>query len=183
MQLEPRPGAMPPGMTGAERTPNPADDPCGGQPRMAALANLRLIVRTAQRHSARIEKTCGVSGAQLWVMQELRDAPGLRIGAIAARLGIHQTTASNLVDALARRGLIDKLRDPDDMRAVKVVLSRAGLALLHRAPEPTRGLLPDALCRLSSAELAELNRGLASLVRVIDGVDEDCRLQPLPFTM
>jgi hypothetical protein len=64
---------------------------------MAALANLRLIIRTAQRHSARIEKTCGVSGAQLWVMQELRDAPGLRIDAIAARLGIHQTTASNLV--------------------------------------------------------------------------------------
>ena len=48
-----------------------------------ALQNMRVVMRAAQRHSAQIEKQCGVSGAQLWVMQELLERPGLRMGELA----------------------------------------------------------------------------------------------------
>jgi len=44
------------------------------------LKKLRIVIRAAQRHSAWIEKQCGVSGAQLWIMQELDETPGLRVG-------------------------------------------------------------------------------------------------------
>jgi DNA-binding MarR family transcriptional regulator len=67
---------------------------------LATLKKLRVVIRSAQRHSAWIEKQCGVSGAQLWIMQELLESPGLRIGEIAHRLAVHQTTVSNLVDDL-----------------------------------------------------------------------------------
>ncbi|STQ93164.1 MarR family [Janthinobacterium lividum] len=67
-----------------------------------ALQNMRVVMRAAQRHSAQIEKQCGVSGAQLWVMQELLERPGLRMGELAGKMSLHQTTASNLVDALVK---------------------------------------------------------------------------------
>lgn len=147
------------------------------------LKNFRVVIRAAQRHSAWIEKQCGVSGAQLWVMQELHDQPGLRVGDIAKRLAIHQTTASNLLDSLEKRRYVVKTRDREDQRVVKLVLSDEGEELLLRAPAPARGLLPEALQKLDADGLAKLNEGLKALLECIDGEDAGHGLQPLPFTL
>lgn len=148
-----------------------------------ALKRLRIVIRAAQRHSIWIEKQCGVSGAQLWIMHELYETPGLRVGEIAERLAIHQTTTSNLVDSLRRGGYVVKNRDPHDQRAVRLALSEQGVELLARAPKPARGLLPEALRKLDQDALAQLNQGLQGLLRAMEQVDEAYGLQPLPFTM
>jgi DNA-binding MarR family transcriptional regulator len=153
------------------------------QAAMEALQKLRVLVRAAQRHSTWIEKQCGVSGAQLWIMQELKEAPGLRVGQVAERLAIHQTTASNLLDALSKKGLISKARDPKDQRVVTLQLSHKGRTVLAKAPTPARGLLPEGLRRLNQKELKELNKRLQALLDVVDRVDDNAGLQPLPFTM
>lgn len=150
---------------------------------MEALKKLRIVIRAAQRHSNWIEKQCGVSGAQLWVMQEVYETPGARVGQIADKLAIHQTTASNLIDALVKRGLIEKERDREDQRVVRLALSKEGCAVLETAPKPARGLMPEALRKMDDAGLAELNGGLQALLDVIELGDETYGLQPLPFTM
>lgn len=147
------------------------------------LKKLRIVIRAAQRHSAWIEKQCGVSGAQLWIMQELHEKPGLRVGEVAEMLAIHQTTVSNLLDALGKRGYVVKERDPGDQRVVKLMLSKEGKALLRKAPKPARGLLPEALRKLDADGLTQLNAGLQALLDVIEQVDEGYGLQPLPFNM
>lgn len=147
------------------------------------LKKFRVVIRAAQRHSAWIEKQCGVSGAQLWVMQELHEHPDLRVGEIAKRLAIHQTTASNLVDGLEKRGLVVKARNREDQRVVKLALSEQGTELLLRAPAPARGLLPEALKKLDAQSLLKLNEGLQALLESIDGEDAGHGLQPLPFTL
>jgi MarR family transcriptional regulator, organic hydroperoxide resistance regulator len=154
-----------------------------GMTHVDALKKLRIVIRAAQRHSAWIEKQCGVTGAQLWVMQELLETPGLRVGEIAVKLAIHQTTASNLLDALVKKGHIVKERNADDQRVVTLVLSELGHSVLRQAPKPARGLLPEALRRLDQGGLAELNRGLQALLGVIEIVDDAYGMQPLPFTM
>jgi DNA-binding MarR family transcriptional regulator len=147
------------------------------------LKKFRIVIRAAQRHSAWVEKQCGVSGAQLWVMQELHEHSGLRVGEIANRLAIHQTTASNLLDSLERRGYLVKTRDREDQRVVKLALSEQGKELMLRAPAPTRGLLTDALRKLDASDLLKLNEGLQALLECIDGEDAGNGLQPLPFTL
>lgn len=155
-----------------------------GSTQVHALKKLRIVIRAAQRHSAWIEKQCGISGAQLWIMQELHETPGLRVGEIAERLAIHQTTASNLLDALVKTGRVIKRRDEADQRVVKLELSKEGNALLAEAPSPARGLLPEALAKMDEAGLQALNQGLQALLNVIEQqVDESYALQPLPFTM
>ena len=106
-----------------------------------ALQNMRVVMRAAQRHSAQIEKQCGVSGAQLWVMQELLERPGLRMGELAGTMSIHQTTASNLVDALVKKAYVRKARDQPDQRVVTLTLTAEGQAVIAGAPQPARGLL------------------------------------------
>jgi len=161
-----------------------ADEPApAAASHMEALKKLRIVIRAAQRHSTWIEKQCGVSGAQLWVMQELSDAPGLRVGELAMKLAMHQTTTSNLVDILARRGLVIKKRDQHDQRVVRLTLSSEGKKLLKAAPQPTRGLLPEALRHLDQAHLQELDSGLQALLDLLDATDERFAMQPLPFTV
>lgn len=151
--------------------------------RLEILKKLRVVIRAAQRHSLWIEKQCGVSGAQLWIMQELHENSGLRVGELAKKLAIHQTTTSNLLDALEKRGYVVKTRDAKDQRVVKVKLTEEGSRTLQNAPAPARGLLPEALMQMDEANLARLDQGLQGLLDSIDVLDEGFGMLPLPFTM
>lgn len=148
---------------------------------MEALKKLRVLVRSAARHSAWIERQCGVSGAQLWIMQELHEAPGLRVGEVARRLSVHQTTTSNLVEGLVRKELVKRSRAEHDLRVVQLSLTAKGEALLDKAPEPGRGLLPEALRRLDPDKLMALNQGLDGLLEVIGS--ESGAMEPMPFML
>ncbi|MES2257519.1 MAG: MarR family winged helix-turn-helix transcriptional regulator [Pseudomonadota bacterium] len=168
-------------MAPRKKQEKPAPAPIGLD--LQVLQKLRIVIRAAQRHSLWIEKQCGVNGAQLWIMQELMEAPGLRVGQITARLAIQQTTTSNLLDGLERKGYVVKTRDRDDQRVVKLELSDAGKALLLKAPKPARGLLPEALGKLHEQYLTQLNDSLQGLLQCIEVLDEGFGLQPLPFNM
>jgi len=151
--------------------------------RLDVLKKLRIVFRAAQRHPLWIEKQCGVNGAQLWMMQELLDQPGMRVGELASKLAIHQTTASNLIDALRKRGYIVKERDTADQRVVNLKLSEEGRQVLLNAPNPARGLLQEAILHLDKESLAQLDAGLQGMLSSIDKLDEGFGMLPLPFMM
>lgn len=150
---------------------------------LETLGKFRIIIRAAQRHSAAVQKQCGVSGAQLWMLQEIAEAPGLRVGDLAARMAIHQTTTSNLIDALEKRGYLKKSRGETDQRVVNLLLTAAGAKVLRKAPRPARGLLPEALARVNDKKRAQLDAGLQALLDIIEGVDNEAGAEPLPFTL
>jgi len=107
----------------------------------------------------------------------------LRVGELAAKLAIHQTTTSNLVEALVKKSYVLKARDQRDQRVVTLMLSEQGQKMIADAPKPARGLLPEALGKLDTRGLAALNKGLQALLDVIEQVDDGFGMQPLPFTM
>ncbi len=147
------------------------------------LQKFRIIVSAAQKYSQRVEKQLGVTGAQLWIMKEIDVTPGLRVGEVAKKLAIHQTTASNLLDALEKKGMIGKTRQVTDQRIVNLSLTEKGKLLMKKAPEPVRGLLPEALSQMKGDDLLRLGESMDVLLQSIQQVDEEFALQPLPFTM
>jgi len=151
--------------------------------RLNILKKLRIIIRTAAQHSSWIDKQCGVNGAQLWIMQELQEAGELRVGELTVKLAVHQTTTSNLVDDLEKRGFVTKSRSKSDQRVVTVMLTEKGAATLLKAPKPARGLLPEALLQLEHDRLIELDNGLQGLLDSIEMLDEEFGMLPLPFTL
>jgi DNA-binding MarR family transcriptional regulator len=149
---------------------------------LSALQRFRVLIRTAQRHSQWVESQTGITGAQLWALQELHEQSGLRVGELAKAMALHQSTASNMIDKLETLGLIRKERNDLDQRVVRLYLTKAGEEKRTAAPAPVRGVLPEALGRLPHASLQDLQDGLDLLLLQIKDLDEGFGMLPLPFT-
>jgi DNA-binding MarR family transcriptional regulator len=146
---------------------------------MAVLGQFRLIFRSAKKHFQWVQDRTGVSGAQLWVLAELHRRPRIRVTELARAMGVHQSTASNLIDPLEKRRLIQRDRSSKDQRVVHLSLTRAGRDIVLRAPLPLEGVLPDALKSLGPADLVELQQRLEKLVKLMKVRDSAGRLIPL----
>lgn len=130
----------------------------------AVLRQFRVVFNTVRSHFQQIERQSGLGGAQLWTLSILAQRPGMGIGELALAMDVHQSTASNLVRVLVRKGLVVSSRDVDDRRAVHLEPTDAGLRVLAAAPGPFAGVLPDALGRLDARTLAQLSAGLTQLI-------------------
>lgn len=132
--------------------------------------SLRRLVHALHNASRDTERRLGVTGAQLFVLTQLRATPSISINALAERTMTHQSTVSVVVRRLVRRKLVKKVRSADDARRVELTLTPAGTALLRRAPESVQVRLARAIESIEPSERRILARGLQHVVRTI-GVD------------
>jgi DNA-binding MarR family transcriptional regulator len=130
----------------------------------AVFDPLRRLVHALHVASRETERRLGVTGAQLFVLTQLRATPSLSINALAERTMTHQSTVSVVVRRLVRRKLVKKVRAQDDARRVELTLTAAGIALLRRAPEVLQVRLASAIGALGAAERRALAHGLEHLV-------------------
>jgi DNA-binding MarR family transcriptional regulator len=134
---------------------------------MQVLRQFRLVFGEVRHHFQEVEKQVGIGGAQLWALSEIAREPGLGVTDLALHMDIHQSTASNLVRHLLRKGLVASERSEHDRRNVQLTPTATGLALLASAPGPHEGVLPGALQQLPPATLRQLNEHLGQLLRVL----------------
>ncbi len=145
----------------------------------AVLGKFRIIFGAIRQHFREVEKACGVSGAQVWVLATLDKSPGLRVTELAEALSIHASTASNLLDKIERSGLIRRERGTQDQRVVRLFLTEGGRAALAAAPQPFTGVLPHALDQLAPEILARLNQDLDTLIGHMDLTNSKDARRPL----
>lgn len=88
---------------------------------------------------------------------------GLRIGELAAHLGISIPSASRLVRRIEAQGLLTAVRAQDDRRATNIALTKAGREIVDAVVRRRRELIGLAL----SAEPEDLMAGAAVHVRQI----------------
>ena len=142
-----------------------ADPPLDNeQAAIAVLRQFRQVFNAVKSHFQQVEKTVGMGGAQVWALSVVREQPGIGVGALAKAMSIHQSTASNLVRTLIDREMVVAAKQGTDRRAVQLNLLPAGAKVLHNAPGPFAGLLPDALKSLPPDTLARLQSDLGQLI-------------------
>jgi DNA-binding MarR family transcriptional regulator len=134
---------------------------------LQALQSLRLIYASARWHDAQVRGSVAISGSQVWALSEIARREGVGVNDLAERMALHQTTASNLVKALAKKGLIGRVRDGSDRRFVHLHVTAAGRRTLSQSPGPHPGLLVDALRKIDLRHLQRLRRDLAALIRLM----------------
>ncbi len=145
-----------------------------------ALKRFRVIFKAVQNHSQWVETNCGVSSAQFWFMWELLKSPGMRVTEIAKAMAIHQSTASNLLEKLVKKGLVKRERNCKDQRVVSLYLTEAGDETLRQAPLlPARGVLQQALFNLPEEKLVALCGNLDALIEKMGFRDEQADMQPI----
>jgi DNA-binding MarR family transcriptional regulator len=120
--------------------------------RFAAL--FRAIYLTYHRRDGPRSDLPGASRA---VLTHLAVTGPLTVGEAAAHLGRAQSVVSEIVDGLARKGLLERERDPDDRRRTLIWLTGAGQEVLRRDGEV---LAVDALTAALGRVPAEARAGL-----------------------
>lgn len=136
------------------------------------LRQFRIVFSEVRGHFQQIEKAAGIGGAQMWALSLVGREAGLGVTDLAHHMHIHQSTASNLVRQLLRRGLIRSEKSAVDKRSVQLHLLPPGQALLDRTPGPHEGVLPHALRQQSERHLKALQRSLAALIETLQASDE-----------
>src|SRR5206468_353112 len=95
----------------------------------------------------------------------LSDLHPLRMGNLAARLGLTARTITTLVDALEREGLLIRQPDPTDRRATLIELTGVGCEYIDRVSATLQELAEQVMAPLSAEERRQL---LGMLSRVYE---------------
>lgn len=139
---------------------------------LAAFEALAQAVRRARGGGAQ-EGTDRLSLSQYSLISPLGRTGGARVSQLAAEVGVAPSTATRILDALERRGLVRRVRLRQDRRGVVVSLTPDGEEALRRQdewmrdrqlgfysglPDQERELVADLLLRLA-ALIDELSAG------------------------
>jgi len=100
-----------------------------------ALAQFRFGIRRYLRFSEETVRGHGVTPQQYQLMLAIKGFPGRDwavVRELADRLQLRHHSVVELVNRAERQGLVQRTTEPDDGRAVRVVLTDEGEALLGR---------------------------------------------------
>lgn len=143
------------------------------------LQQFRVIYGSMRQHFREVEQRCGLPGTQMWLLQEVQSNPGVGITALAVRLGIHQSTCSQLVEKLVEAGYVEKVKQKSDRRRIGLALCDKGIDALSKLPGPAEGILPAALDTLPDVALKTLQINLKELVDSLAHKDDAYAATPL----
>jgi DNA-binding MarR family transcriptional regulator len=104
-----------------------------------------------------------VSTSQREVLVMVRKRPGSPVAEIAHELGLAANSVSTIVTQLVAAGLLVRETDPQDRRVGRLSLTAPAQEALASARARRRGVLHDALDRLSPRQLADLAAGIDAL--------------------
>jgi len=136
---------------------------------------VRLLTELARRKDPSEPSTHELTTSQAQAIRLIiLDGPQ-RIGSLAKALGVTMATASRTVDALVGAGLVHREPDPQDARAVRVVLTARGRKehqLRYRRFVRALERLSDDLSEVERRQLAD---ALETLGRLFVATDTQTR--------
>ncbi len=126
-------------------------------------ALLRKVSSTVRKQGRAILGDVGVTPAQFDALVLASDGSNLTIGDLSAKLGLAYSTTTDLVDRLERRNLVERSRDQEDRRVVRLCVLGEGHAVINRVLQARREYLERVLSRSSSSEQDMLMMALTTL--------------------
>ena len=128
-----------------------------------------LLVLSARFARLASRESTSTMPRALWrTLAQLDELGPLRVSELAAASHVSQPTATSLLQRLGDRGWVDRRPDPDDARAVRVRISRAGRRALAANRQVAAEAVRGRLERLTEADRQALAAGLAALRLVLE---------------
>ena len=117
----------------------------------------------------------GLTMPQLRALFHLARSGPVSVGQLAPGLGVSQPSATETIDKLACKGLVERSADSADRRVVRTALTEEGKEMIDRPWETRRAVLASALRDASPAERAAIERGLELLCDALEKAERDLR--------
>lgn len=116
------------------------------------LDSIRRLVRLLRLADRAAQNELGLSGAQLFVLQELGKTPSLSLNELAERTRTDQSSVSVVVTRLVEAGLVARDRDTRDARRLVLTLTKAGLAAVRRSAPAAQERILEIIDGMAAAE-------------------------------
>ncbi len=134
-----------------------------GQALNGVLDSLRRITQAIRLSSSVVQDRLGITGAQLFVLQQLAEHPGASLRDLSERTLTDQSSVSVVVSRLVAAGHVVREISAQDARRTELTLTATGRGLLRRAPALAQTQLVAALRTVPPAQL-EVTAGVLGLV-------------------
>ncbi len=112
-----------------------------------------------------MQSRCGLSGAQLYVLQRFGPAEALCVNEVAARTNTDQSSVSVVLSLLVKNGFLGKKPSPTDRRKSLHAVTPAGRRIAERSGTVVQDRLMQGISLLSQDEKTQLARLLEKVVR------------------
>ncbi len=131
------------------------------------LLDLSRLLRNLTRLVGGADDGPPMTATQRIALVELGDGGPVRLNDLAARMGVSAPTASRSVDALHELGLVERVADPHDRRAVNIDLTARGAKLLQERKEKASAAFEPAVAVLSAADRKQLSQLLHRMTEAL----------------
>jgi DNA-binding MarR family transcriptional regulator len=135
---------------------------------VGVLLDLSRLLRNLTRLVGGADDGPAMTATQRIALVELGDYGPGRLNDLAARMGVSAPTASRSVDALHELGLVERVPDPADRRALNIDLTEQGRALLEERKARAATAFEPAIAALSPEERRTLSALLGRMTEALD---------------
>lgn len=122
------------------------------------IVNYGRIAGMLDPNRLEVWEELGLTMSQLRVLHLLNRTRFALAGTVAEVLKVRPSTATGIVDRLVRQGLVDRQRDPEDRRCVRIYLTENGREVIGDIRQRNQALLARLFQRFSAEQLAMIGR-------------------------
>jgi DNA-binding MarR family transcriptional regulator len=134
------------------------------------LATTNLVEARVRRL---LQEQFGTTLPRFDLMAQLERAPdGLKMGELSRRLMVTGGSVTGIVDLLERDGLVARIGDPDDRRALRVRLTAPGRKAFRAMAEAHERWIIEAFATLGGGELGRLGELLGRVKAQVRAAEE-----------
>lgn len=125
---------------------------------------LQAVARSLRRRYLRAMAEWDIAPGQARALRLVRELEAPRLSALADRLRMAPRSATEVVDALEARGLVERSADPSDRRATCVHITTAGEEVCTQIDQARAQAARDYLSALPARDRKDLDRLLRRLI-------------------
>jgi len=127
----------------------------------------RNINRTLRHEFHGLMQDSGFTFPQLSVISILAKNGKQKVSDISEKMGLSDSTVSGILDRLEQKGIIERKRNKDDRRVVKIYLSNGSQEIFQEFHRKREEYFARLLKELSEQEINDIINGLEILNRVV----------------
>lgn len=135
---------------------------------------IRRLVRAFQMFERDQVRVLGFTFSQCYALLEVAREEGLSMNDLSGRMNLDGSTMTRVVDILVRDGWLDRTRQEDDRRVVRVSLTEEGRAMASRLEENIEAYYRDVLENLPKGQVDAVLESMRHLLRALRKSNPRC---------
>lgn len=124
---------------------------------------LRHVAFIIKKRGREILEDFEITNPQFNALLTLREHPDITMGELCEKLFLACSTATDLIDRLEKNGYLERRRDPQDRRVIRLSISDKGRHVISEVIAARRRYVASILKQLSQEEIDRLAESLEKL--------------------